>query len=69
MIEDELLSEIRLNKHHNAGREDAVGLSLKCFNNLSPSFNLEYTFYESLSTFSPSIARPFLEACYDRVVQ
>ena len=39
MIEDESLSEIRLNKNDIPGREDAAGLSLKCFNNLSPSFN------------------------------
>ena len=67
MIEDELLFEIRLSKNDIPGCEDAVGLSLKRFNNLNPSF-LEYTFYDSLSTFFPSMARPFLEACYDRVV-
>ena len=39
MIEDESLFEIRLNKNDIPGREDAVGLSLKCFTNMSPSFN------------------------------
>ena len=39
MIEDKSLSEIRLNKNDIPGNEDAVGLSLKGFNNLSPSFN------------------------------
>ena len=39
MIEDELLFEIRLNKNDIPVREGAFGLSLKWFNNLSPSFN------------------------------
>ena len=39
MHEDESLSEIRLNKNDIPGREDAVGLFLKYFNNFSPSLN------------------------------
>ena len=66
-MKDESLSKIRFNKNDIPGCKDAVGLSLKCFNNLNPSF-LEYTFYESLSTLPSYMARPFLEVCYDRVV-
>ena len=39
MIEDESLSEIRLSKNDIPGGEDAVGMSMKSFNNLDPSFN------------------------------
>ena len=67
MIEEESLPEVCLNKNDIPDRGDAVGLSLKCINNLSPLL-LEYTLCESLSTLSPSMARPFLEACYDPVV-